>query len=162
MEVPERQETSTSLSNSGPSMVPLSEPNPWLRSDRSLSKVARKKNEMIVSKDSNSATKSGYMLDKRKQKTVESRTKALDDATLEISSDAVLIIKNDSGKKKPKKVRSTKKSTTTPGDNESDGSEINSELEDQESTLARGGKVLQQRDLVARAFALDHVVQVCY
>ena len=148
------------VSHNGASQTLSKEPNPWLSNKPTSLKVARKRNEVLVSKDSNAVERSEHVLDKQRQKTAESRAKILDDAELEVSVDAVLTLEKDGAEKKSKKSRSKLKTSGTPQLDDEDNSEANSELEEQEQALTNG-KASRQRELVARAFANDNVVKVC-
>ena len=172
--------------------------NPWLQiGESSSSKQTKKRNEVIVGKNSSMARKSESALKKRVGKTSEEKEKARDDAEVEISTMEVLKIpraspstlksaesaketkKDVKGKSKEKKQaaglsNNNKKQSTNGkdvaqiphGDSGDDDSDSNSEIEEQERTLTQGkgkGKgpgAFEQRDLVARAFAGDNVVQV--
>lgn len=125
--------------------------NPWLvRSERLIGTAGRTKNAVVVSKDSKALDKAKHRLDKQASKNQDERAKALDDATLQISLDNFLQLPTSS----------------TTQHAEGDSSE-ESEIEAQENALLSGkerGNVnhfaFRQRDLVARAFAGDNVVQV--
>lgn len=112
-----------------------------------------------MSKTSGAADKSKNRLKKQSKKLDEERTKARNDAEIEISMDNVLEPTEPRAKPAPLVA------PTTPSDDGSDGN--NSEVEEQETLLSAkqsGGKnrqvAFQQRDLVALAFAGDNVVQV--
>ncbi|KAJ8688848.1 hypothetical protein PTI98_013593 [Pleurotus ostreatus] len=151
--IPSRMEASTRQSNDDSSSS-----NPWLASrDEPRPHVTRKKNEVIVSKTSGAADKSKNRLKKQSKKLDEERTKARDDAEIEISMDNVL---------KPTEPRAEPASLIAPIISEDDDSDANSEVEEQEKMISakqNGGKngqiAFQQRDLVALAFAGDNVVQ---
>lgn len=112
--------------------VPISstsESNPWLVPGETTSKAPRKKNEVVVDKNSSTVDKSKHKLNKQ--------SKAL--------------------------------SSNTTVEAPSDDSDSHSEIEEQEKALSQKGKgkskgvkAFEQRDLVARAFAGDNVVQVCF
>jgi len=106
-----------------------SDSNPWLVPRETTSKAPRKKNEVIVDKNSSTVDKSKHKLNKQ--------GKAL--------------------------------SLSTTVEAPSDDSDSHSEIEEQEKALSQKGKgkskgvkAFEQRDLVARAFAGDNVVQVCF
>jgi U3 small nucleolar RNA-associated protein 14 len=106
-----------------------SESNPWLVPGETTSKAPRKKNEVVVDKNSSTVDKSKHKLNKQ--------SKAL--------------------------------SSNTAVEAPSDDSDAHSEIEEQEKALSQKGKgkskgvkAFEQRDLVARAFAGDNVVQVCF
>ncbi|TDL26360.1 Utp14-domain-containing protein [Rickenella mellea] len=152
--------------------------NPWLAiadgEGPSTSKIARKRNEVVVGKDSSTAEKSAHALVKSKKKTEAEREKESEDAAVDIDMDDVLLLEPpaakavDGAKLKSKKEKSRKKkkgkgvqgTEQVNGDGDEDS---NSEVEAQEA-IANGGKpprilAFQQRDLVARAFAGDNVVR---
>ena len=155
--------------------------NPWLvpRSDEGVpAKAAQKKHEVAVSKNSATAEKSKNRLRKKKQSLVEERERAKEDAMVDISMTDVMTLPSgsttagpssaSSGKEKKAKAITAKVSAAASlGDgSDSDDSAANSELEDQERLVdsklqgkARTMKAFEQRDLVARAFAGDNVVQ---
>ena len=112
--------------------------NPWLTSREIVSNPSRKKDEIVVGKDSAILDKSKNKLKKQTKKFGEEKVKAKDDAVVEISMDDVV---------------------TFPS----------SEIEAQEMDLnqkgkgkSKGVKAFEQRELVARAFAGDNVVQVYF
>ncbi|KAK0484734.1 Utp14-domain-containing protein [Armillaria novae-zelandiae] len=122
------------------------ESNPWLSVGSSNSKVSRKKNEVVVDKNSNLTEKSKNKLKKKAKKTEKEKAIAQDDAVVEISVENVLTlgkVVNDDG----------------------DDSDCNSEVEAQEKMLETKNKkkgknvAFEQRDLVKMAFAGDNVVQ---
>lgn len=121
-----------------------------------------KKNSVVVGKDSNALDKAKHKLKKQVGKGREEREKAMDDATVEISMNNVLVLPsaNAGSTLKASKIKANG------GDAEEDGSDAASEIEAQEMALLEkkkgpnGLKVLEQRDLVALAFAGDNVVQV--
>ncbi|KAK0223862.1 Utp14-domain-containing protein [Armillaria fumosa] len=122
------------------------ESNPWLSVGSSSSKVSRKKNEVVVDKNSNLTEKSKNKLKKKAKKTEKEKAMAQDDAVVEISVENVLTL----GKV---------------ADDDGDDSDCNSEVEAQEKMLEtktkKKGKnvAFEQRDLVKMAFAGDNVVQ---
>ncbi|KII93102.1 hypothetical protein PLICRDRAFT_87528 [Plicaturopsis crispa FD-325 SS-3] len=147
----------TSISKSGAARPPMSPPdasNPWLvpRSGAAV-KAPRKANELVVGKNSTGVEKSKNKLKKQGQKKDEEREKAKEDAVVEIAMDNVMAL-NVPGPSRQRDVAAD------------DDDDENSELEEQENTLDRKGKgkakgirAFEQRDLVARAFAGDNVVQ---
>ncbi|KAG7442817.1 Utp14-domain-containing protein [Guyanagaster necrorhizus] len=123
----------------------MEESNPWLAAGSSSSKVSRKKNEVVVDKNSNLTEKSKNKLKKKAKKTEKEKAMVQDDAVVEISVENVLTL----GK------------VVDDGDDDSDG---NSEVETQEKMLETKNKkgknvVFEQRDLVKMAFAGDNVVK---
>ncbi|KAK0498773.1 Utp14-domain-containing protein [Armillaria luteobubalina] len=122
------------------------ESNPWLSVGSSSSKVSRKKNEVVVDKNSNLTDKFKNKLKKKAKKTEKETAMAQDDAVVEISVENVLTL----GKV---------------ADGDGDDSDCNSEVDAQEKMLEtktkKKGKnvAFEQRDLVKMAFAGDNVVQ---
>ncbi|KAK0220989.1 Utp14-domain-containing protein [Armillaria nabsnona] len=122
------------------------ESNPWLSVGSSSSKVSRKKNEVVVDKNSNLTEKSKNKLKKKAKKTEKEKSMAQDDAVVEISVENVLTL----GKV---------------ADDDGGDSDGNSEVEAQEKMLETKNKkkgknvAFEQRDLVKMAFAGDNVVQ---
>lgn len=167
-------ETPVSPPSSSIRDLPPNEPNPWLSlPESSDSKIAKRRNEIVVGKDSTFTQKSQNVLKKQLKKTAEVREKAKDDAIVEISADDNLTLSGHvlgrksgrkrvkSEKKKPagKKDKAGEKIVQSQEDDEPDS---NSEVEEQEAVLngSRTMTVFKQRDLVARAFAGDNVIQV--
>ncbi|KAH7886384.1 Utp14 protein-domain-containing protein [Phlebopus sp. FC_14] len=140
--------------------------NPWLVPAGS-SGASRKKNEASVHKGADATSKSTHKLKKQAAKRQEEKARARDDATMEIDVDNVLLI-TDEPVAKPRgngqeKAKRKEERTYTGNDDDSDA---HSEIEEQESALnaknqgnGKGVQAFQQRDLVARAFAGDNVVQ---
>lgn len=126
----------------------------------------------MLGKDSTDAQKSEATLKKQLKKTAAEKEKEKDDAIVEISAESVLMIApngEDSTTKttkervkKKKKKKNGKIAASPEKDIESDDSDGNSEVEEQERQLSRGKglKAFEQRDLVAKAFAGDNVVRV--
>lgn len=134
-----------------------------------MSKAPRKKNDLVVGKESKDLEKSNNKLRKQTKKFQEEKEKARDDARVEISMDEVITLENPSSsgasaKKDQRKIGNSRSLRTT-SDAAEELSDANSEIEEQEMALKRNGKgkgmkAFEQRDLVARAFAGDNVVQV--
>ncbi|TFK21288.1 Utp14-domain-containing protein [Coprinopsis marcescibilis] len=142
--------------------------NPWLAHGEAAEslKVGRKKNEVVVSKDSKAADKSKNKLRKNARKHEEEKQLEKDDAILEISADNVLQLSTESSTSKASS--SQKKDTGVVSADNDDDSDSNSEADAQEQGLLRKMKgkgkaaaqtAFQQRDLVALAFAGDNVVR---
>ncbi|EIN14320.1 Utp14-domain-containing protein [Punctularia strigosozonata HHB-11173 SS5] len=158
-------EPTTAESEKGPPS-PLSRQNatnPWLasQSNEESIRAPRKANE-VVSKQSSAADKSKNKLRKIKDKTANDRETAKADAELEISTTEFLTLKAPTTKSKLPAQRRVKHTPKT--DVLEEGSDHDSEIEEQEQNLrmkARAGQTaaFQQRDLVARAFSGDNVVQ---
>ncbi|KAJ7063357.1 Utp14-domain-containing protein [Mycena amicta] len=163
-----------SAAASASTLTPATDENPWLAVANSFSsgaKQTKKKNTVVVSKESGVADRAGYRLGKAETK----KTKGLewadedvevdldkllgDDAPAEASNNAKT--KKQKKKDKPKAEKSTVASATDA--NSDDGDDGNSEVDAQEAMLARKGKgnkgAFEQRELVARAFAGDNVVR---
>lgn len=141
--------------------------NPWLvpRTDLT-SKAPRKKNEVVVGKISDALDKSKNKLGKQAQKRVEEQERQKDDALVEISTSDIMTIRHSSLANVTQKKKDLKgKGKAQEVHNTVDDSDNNSEVEEQEKALGQKGKMkarkaFEQRDLVARAFAGDNVVQV--
>jgi len=134
--------------------------NPWL--DRSTGhNNLPKRSEIAVGKDSKAAEKAKDKLNKKKRLHEDERERAEEDAVLEISNGDVLKLLVASPPK------SAPKPAKNPIGSEEDSSDHNSEVEEQERTLNRKknkankshSTALEQRELVALAFAGDNVVQ---
>jgi U3 small nucleolar RNA-associated protein 14 len=130
-------------------------------------KAPRKNNEVLVAKDSSAIEKSKGKLKKQAQKREEEKAKARDDAIVEISMDNVLTLEipapTDASPDNPENAM--RKTSSAQGAD--DDSDVHSEVEEQERVLtstggrkARGVHAFEQRELVARAFAGDNVVEV--
>ncbi|RDB24478.1 Uncharacterized protein C57A7.06 [Hypsizygus marmoreus] len=165
--------------------VPLplaNESNPWLvpQDPGSTSlKAPKKKNEVVIGKDSSMLSRSKNKLKKEAKKREEEKAKAKDDAVVEISTDTVLTLSNVpllsaststsvSVTKKGLSSSSNTKPVVGVGqvvDGDDDDDDHNSEIEEREKALglkgkgkANGPRAFEQRDLVALAFAGDNVV----
>ncbi|KAK7049701.1 hypothetical protein VNI00_005732 [Paramarasmius palmivorus] len=136
------------------SIPEASSSNPWLNVSNQDSKTNRKKNEVVVDKNSSTMTKSKNKMKKLAKKANGGKTKAKEDAVVEIDTEAVLTASTAKGKRKE-----------TPAEAEDDNSDANSEVDFQETALlqrgkkGKGAKAFEQRELVARAFAGDNVVK---
>ncbi|KZT73253.1 Utp14-domain-containing protein [Daedalea quercina L-15889] len=164
------------LSQQPVTLPPAEDVNPWLARSEDADRPAQKRHEVAVSKHSASADKSKDKLRKRKQKHEEEKEKAKEDAAVDISMSSVMTLGSSSASAGPsekhkhattsKAAKSVKSARRQPEEDDSD-SDANSEAEEQERLLvdpkgkgkAKGVKAFQQRDLVARAFAGDNVVQ---
>lgn len=152
--------------------------NPWLvprGDDGSVSaRAVQKKHEVAVSKTSATAEKSKNKLRKKKRNVEEEREKAREDAVVDVSMTEAMTLAAPAGPSSSKAtkakhaVKSKSKPTASGDDSDSDAkdSDVNSELEEQEKVVdsklkgkTRAVKAFEQRDLVARAFAGDNVVQ---
>lgn len=178
---PKPPTTATPTTSSIALQATSSEPeNPWLNIQlSSSSKITRKKNEIIVGKSSGLAEKSKNRLRKHQEKHESERTRARDDAVVEISMSSVLNFRPGESEQMgppPASKANGKAKVATQADVDSDeDSGVNSEVEEQEQRLSekkRKGKgkardqgavkPFAQRDLVSLAFAGDKVVQVCF
>lgn len=128
-------------------------------------KAPRKKNELVVGKDSSASTKSKNKLKKMAKKREEEKEKKQDDAVVEISADNVLNL--DGASSQPAVKKTAGRQALASGADDDD--DTHSEIEAQEKALdlkgkgrAKGPKAFEQRDLVALAFAGDNVVHVCF
>jgi U3 small nucleolar RNA-associated protein 14 len=169
--------TTTTIPRTTLLVAPSEYENPWLtiQSDFS-SKIARKKNEIVVGKSSGLAEKSKHRLRKHQEKHESEREKARDDAVVEISIDDVLNLRPEGvGQVELPPLSKAKEAVTRANDGSCEDSDANSEVEEQERRLVekrRKGKgkaknqgavrPFAQRDLVSLAFAGDKVVQVYF
>ncbi|KAH8991945.1 Utp14-domain-containing protein [Lactarius akahatsu] len=133
------------------SRQPRSEDNPWLSRNDISSFTTLKKNEVAVSKGSDSVAKAKNKLRKRQRETEDEVAKARDDAVLEITPADLLLASSQSS-------RRTRARTSDSNSDEDD------EVEEQEERLKRKGagrkyNAFEQKDLVTMAFAGDNVVE---
>ncbi|TCD71137.1 hypothetical protein EIP91_012085 [Steccherinum ochraceum] len=159
--------------------------NPWLvprGGDAAAAPTKQRKHEVAVGKHSATAEKSKNKLRKKKQSLEEERARAKEDAEVAISMADVLTLPSGSGsashagpsstappakgKKSAKAKSKAPEAVQDDSDDSSDDSDANSELEEQEKVVdsklkgkSRAVKAFEQRDIVARAFAGDNVVQ---
>ncbi|KAJ3861098.1 Utp14-domain-containing protein [Lentinula novae-zelandiae] len=149
--------------------------NPWLvpsSSSGAGKSGPKKKNEIVVDKDSSQTTKSKHKLKKQNKKTEEEKARVKDDAVVEIELENVLAAPNVSkGQEEApttsavtaSKNKSKRKGKAQISDEDSVSND--SEVEEQEKMLrmkgkkAKATKAFEQRELVARAFAGDNVVK---
>ncbi|KZW00502.1 small-subunit processome [Exidia glandulosa HHB12029] len=143
--------TLTSSPGAGPSTLPRvpdsAASNPWLAGGvEATGKISRKKNEVVVGKDSRAVDKAQHVLSKQRKKATDEREREKDDAVVEISMTDVLKL-------------------SAVSDEEENNSEVDEQerLEKQKKGAKGKGKqkqtAFQQRDLVALAFAGDNVVE---
>jgi U3 small nucleolar RNA-associated protein 14 len=154
----------------------LVEENPWLKvASTSANKLSRAKNEVLVGKNNSATTLSKNALKKRQRKGVDAVAQAKDDSILEI--DVNSIIHDKEGKdeptpqpvKQPHKTQNSKKQQATslhvvgPNLGTDDDSDDAEPVIKETAMNGRKNRMtaFEQRDLVARAFAGDHVVKVC-
>ncbi|KIP03917.1 hypothetical protein PHLGIDRAFT_25886 [Phlebiopsis gigantea 11061_1 CR5-6] len=160
------------VSRSAP--LPEAQCNPWLAPrDDGPNRAAQKKHEVVVGKESAGADKSKNKLRKRVKKREEEKEKAKEEASVEISMASVMTLgaasaNAEAGPSKVQpKLKTVQRTESTPAQApEDDGEEVHSEAEDQERALrlkstgrGKGVKAFEQRELVARAFAGDNVIQ---
>jgi U3 small nucleolar RNA-associated protein 14 len=170
----------SSSANTFPNMRPseedptLAEENPWLKvTSTSANKLSRAKNEVLVGKNSNAAALSKNALKKRLRKGIDAVAQAKDDSILEIDVNshiqdekdkekATQLVKQSHKTQNSKKLQATSSHVVEPDlgtDEDTDDDEpVSKEMP------AAGSKnrmtAFEQRDLVARAFAGDHVIKV--
>jgi U3 small nucleolar RNA-associated protein 14 len=126
-------------------------------------KAPRKKNDILLSKDSTALTKTKNKLKKQAKKREEEKEKLQDDAVVEISMENVLLGTEAStstlaakrAKEKTTESRRGPMTNVDTADNDSDAA-----LNNEGKTKTKGPKAFEQRDLVALAFAGDNVVLV--
>ena len=117
--------------------------------------------------------KSENKLQKQTKKLLEEKEKAKDDAVVEISiGDVMTLDPSGSGAisgQNDVKGEGKASPLIPTAEGPVDDSDSNSEVEEQEKALKRkrkgkskGVRAFEQHDLVARAFAGDNVVQVCF
>lgn len=139
--------------------------NPWLVPRDGGRSGGPKRAEVAVGKSSKATDKFKDKLSKKQLRKEEEREAAAEDAELEIEPDQALILQPAvASSSKPKKAKASKgKGKASAAADASEESDSDSEVEAQERQLERkGGKqsvAFKQRDLVARAFAGDNVVQ---
>lgn len=132
--------------------------NPWLSVDKTSGKRSKAKNEIMLGKNSDAATLSKNAMKKRLRKQTDAVAQAKDDATLEIDINTVMTLPKDvAGKSRKNQVPQV-----TGGRDQVDKAYRDDDLEDEaEVTTHRQKKVaFEQRELVARAFAGDNVIEV--
>ncbi|KAL1758108.1 Utp14 protein-domain-containing protein [Schizophyllum commune] len=142
------------------------EENPWLAPRETGAKAARKKNEVVVSKDSKALDKSRAKMEKRAKKRQLEKEKAADEAVVEIDVTKVLTKPpegKEKGKKEVAKEKEASATAATSAFDSEDDSEDEVELQEQallkKGTKNKGPTAFTQRDLVAKAFAGDNVIQ---
>lgn len=154
--------------------------NPWLagRPSTTTSRISRKFNQVVVGKNSDAAEKSLALLKKRQANAGFADT---DDARVDISLDATLQkanadmplqVSSSSGPNEAFKRRNAKVPVAPQSHNPSDqaamlntirghsNAEGQSDADTAEDELHLGDAALHQRQLVARAFAQDSVIEV--
>ncbi|SGY23457.1 BQ5605_C019g08940 [Microbotryum silenes-dioicae] len=154
-----------STSASGPS---TSESNPWLAlaaEGASGSKISRKPNKAAFGKDEHAATKLASKVERRKSRLEDAREAEKDDARVEIdgvgrapeaSTDKKVQKKGQAkGKQAGIELSTEASARLTMEDEEVDSSD---EEGDVDAQRGKGKTAIQQRELVAKAFAGDDVV----
>jgi len=144
--------------------------NPWLQRGvgEVSTKVASTKHNVIVSKDSKAVDKSSYKLAKKgmeSSKKSKGKEREVDDADVEIDISGGLLLAPAPSAPKDKGPSTSK---PQPRDEDEDEDDDDDELQAQEASLltgkrkenAMGIRAFEQRDLVARAFVGDNVVEV--
>jgi U3 small nucleolar RNA-associated protein 14 len=160
--------------------------NPWLNAnaDTISTKIARSSNEVVVGKGGSAASISKNALKKQLRKTAQALAQAKDDATLEIDVSSVLTShqkKVASENSQKAQIDQSNRKLGADGNTNSSGTSSNQtaridpvfgqdedtdeEREAQEEALNNKGKgnrvkAFEQRELVARAFAGDNVIEV--
>ncbi|SCV71886.1 BQ2448_4580 [Microbotryum intermedium] len=153
-----------STSTSDPSTTEL---NPWLAlaaESSSGSKLSRKSNEAAFGKDKHAATKLAFKVQRRKSRFEEAREAEKDDARVEI--EGVAAPEGLAGMKVQKKGQAKGKkagielSTEANARLTMENEEVDSSDEegDVDAQRGKGKAAIQQRELVAKAFAGDDVV----
>ena len=157
-------------SSTTPSIVqgPTEASNPWLSAGTAVGKVSKKKNAVVVGKNSDAAALSKNALKKRQRKAAEAQEDAKEDAVVDIDVGNVLTLENAPAQPAPKKqappnAPSTSGAQVAGGFEDGDEDE---EREEQEAKLVarrkgkKGVTTFEQRELVAMAFAGDNVIAV--
>lgn len=148
--------------------APAEASNPWLSSGTTVGKVSRKKNAVVVGKNSDAATLSKNALKKRQRRATEAQADAKEDAVVDIDVGKVLKLENAPAQPAPKK-QAQPNAPITSGAKVAGGFEDedeDEEREEQEAKLVARGKgkkgvtTFDQRELVAMAFAGDNVIAV--
>ena len=168
-------DASTLKSSPTPSIAhaPAEASNPWLSAGTAVGKVSKKKNAVVVGKDSDAATLSKNALKKRQRKAAEAQADAKEDAVVDIDVGKVLTLENAPAQPPPlpKKQQPPPNApiTSVSGAKVAGGfeeEEEDEEREEQEARLVARGKgkkgvtTFEQRELVAMAFAGDNVIAV--
>lgn len=129
--------------------------NPWL-STKPTTKLSRKKNESTVSKESSAQSKAANRIQKHIAKGDDERREAMEDAQLDIDPEARLTFRNGAqAKAKKGKKAASKVHFVNDSDNPDDDDA--SLVDEPVAIRGRGPTAIQQRDLVAEAFAGDDV-----
>lgn len=130
--------------------------NPWLTVGNSnTTKLSRKRNETLVSKDSAAHTKSQAALKKQLARSDDALAREADDALVEIDVDQAVVPPPAEITTGTLRVEQSSQISTVDSafrDSDDEGDEANHQ--------GRNVKAFKQRDLVALAFAGDNVVEV--
>ena len=144
--------------------------NPWLSAGTASGKVSKRKNAVVVGKNSDAATLSKNALKKRQRKAAEAQEDAKEDAVVNIDVGKVLKLEIAPARPAP-----TPKSQAQPDAPVTNGAKVaggfededeDEEREEQEAKLVarrkgkKGVTTFEQRELVAMAFAGDNVIAV--
>lgn len=139
--------------------------NPWLNvTSVSTNKLSRAKNEVLVGKNSSAAALSKNALRKQQRKGLDAVSQAKDDSILEIDVNNVIHTsrpKPKTDKQKPKSLGAVQKRDVSRAQNTGPDEETSSdEASEKGATDERKhlSTAFEQRELVARAFAGDHVM----
>lgn len=127
-------------------------------------KLSRRKNEALVSKDSAADAKSQASLKKRLALSADAQAREADDAVVEISLDDAVSIP---AKAMPAPTSTTTKAKKAQNSASQASAVVDPALRDSDDegddveVGERGDTSFKQKDLVALAFAGDNVVEVC-
>lgn len=140
--------------------------NPWLMGGNISSKVSRKKNESIVSKDATAQSKAANRIQRHAAKGNGARIEGEDDSTLVIDPTAQLELRGQDGRNvSDRKARQKPLRKIADGNDDANGSLEDGDSDSDESLhdepvqlRGRGPQAIKQRELVAEAFAGDDVL----
>lgn len=131
--------------------------NPWLSNDVS-SKVSRKRNEAVVSKDGSAISKAENRIKRHAKRGDFARLEAEEDAELNIDPTARIKLRDDESEKNASNSQTPSHVTQRLVDEDDSSSDDESVLEDEPQDVSKGHSAMRQRDLVAEAFAGDDVL----
>jgi len=135
--------------------------NPWLTVEPVAGKRSRAKNEVMLGKNSDAATLSKNAMKKRLRKQAEAVAQEID-SNLEIDVNAIMSIPKDDTSNKARKPK--RASEPTAGHHRVDEAYHDDDVEEEDGLAGprtkNGPTAFEQRDLVARAFAGDNVIDV--
>jgi U3 small nucleolar RNA-associated protein 14 len=133
--------------------------NPWLTVESVSGKRSRAKNEVTLGKNSDGATLSKNAMKKRLRKQAEALAQAKDDSNLEIDVNTIMSIPKTDTLNKPKRA-----SEPTTGHHRVDATYHDDDVQEEHGLVGprtkNGPTAFEQRELVARAFAGDNVIDV--